>query len=68
MSTIKMKCDGCDKIYDLTRTKDILCDTKSMTCNWCSACEDDATEDYCETQHLNDIFGAPDPNQLKIEI
>lgn len=66
--SIKMKCESCDNVYVLSKTSELLKETKSMTCNWCPACEDNATEDYKESQHYNEIFGAPDPNQIKLEL
>lgn len=66
MVKIKMKCEGCLKIHEVYHTPELADTTKSLTCNWCPSCLDNSTEDYCETEHENEIFGEPDPNQLNL--
>jgi len=57
MVKIKMKCEGCLKIHEVNHTPELLDTTKSLTCNWCPSCEDNATADYFEIEHENEIFG-----------
>jgi hypothetical protein len=44
---IQMTCEGCGKVYDLTKTEEIPAHVFLMRCNWCPNCEDKA-EDYYE--------------------
>ncbi len=66
MNKIKLKCNGCGQIHSVVRTQEIDMEVKSLSSNWCHLCEDDATEEWTETHHVNEIFGEPDPNQLNL--
>jgi hypothetical protein len=66
MEKIKIKCNGCLKVYEVERTSELLDATKSLSCNWCPICEGNATEEYFEKQNEYEIPEEPNPNQLNI--
>ena len=66
MPYINIKCENCSHIFSVIKTPEIGINTKSLSCNWCTNCEDDATDYYKETHYLDDIFGEPNPNQTKL--
>ena len=65
MVKIKIKCNGCSKTHEVERTHEILDTTKSLSCNWCPMCDNNANEDYFEQQHENEIEDI-NSNQLNI--
>lgn len=65
MALIKIKCENCNKVYDVDRTNEIAESTKSLTCNWCPSCDFSANDYYQETEHETGIE-EKDPNQLNL--
>lgn len=48
MKTIKIICEHCNQVFEVRCTSEIPNDVKSLGCNWCPACEDEADEYYHE--------------------
>lgn len=66
MSKINIRCDECNKVHSVQRTSEIPPEVKSLSCNWCVECEDNATDYYKEEQHLIEDFNDINPNQLTL--
>ena len=48
MERIQLTCEGCQKVYDLEKTKELPDHVFFMRCNFCPCCEDKATDYYNE--------------------
>ena len=54
MSKIKITCDTCCEIHEVSRTNEIPKHVISMGCNWCPNCEDRAKSYYKEWYNYTD--------------
>jgi hypothetical protein len=48
MSRISLTCEGCQRVHDLKKTKELPSHVFFMRCNFCPCCEDAATDYYHE--------------------
>lgn len=63
---ITIKCTGCSREHDVSRTSELPYNVTSLVCNWCPICEDSATEDYMEEYRTLEVEDKLDENQLKL--
>jgi len=65
MDAINIKCQGCGKTHQVSRTKEIPNEATSMWCNWCPEC-DNIDEDYLEGYNFDTPKEQTPQNQLQL--